>query len=460
MFILQSSRALSEERQYVLEVVFREFLGLDVVLEPDDDIGPVWRLRLRDSAGPMLEMPDLFLSAASRNWMQPGSVPDGQGPEFRVEGVPLPRGFSSEAVPGGLSREAWLGYDVLGLAFFMLTRYEERVLARRDRYGRFAAAFSSLGSSYDPVEPLVDHAVGAMAEAIVRLWPSVRLQEGAYGVMVTHDVDALRNRGRELKAIVAAVGSDVLRRRSPALAWRRGRAWLRSPSVRLDPADPFNTFEFLMQESERNGHASHFYFVPEAVDTRFDPDYSVRDQDVRNLMGLIHSRGHQIGLHASFGAAHESGRITREFEVLMQAADAAGVKQQQWGGRHHYLRWRPESSWSDWSAAGLNYDSSVGFAEAAGFRCGTSRDFPVWDLTTRRRLALRERPLVVMDSTLFGYQQLDEERALSLVLKLSRRCRRYGGRLVLLWHNHNLLTDRARRFYSATLAAVSKQQEA
>ena len=65
-----------------------------------------------------------------------------------------------------------------------------------------------------------------------------------------------------------------------------------------------------------------------------------------------------------------------------------------------------------------------------------------------------------MDSTLFGYQQLDEERALSLVLKLGKRCRRYGGRLVLLWHNHNLLTDRARRFYSATLAAVSKQQEA
>ena len=55
------------------------------------------------------------------------------------------------------------------------------------------------------------------------------------------------------------------------------------------------------------------------------------------------------------------------------------------------------------------------------------REFPALDLKTREQLRLRERPLVVMDETLFGYMGLEWRQALDRILKLSDTCRRLKG---------------------------------
>jgi hypothetical protein len=52
-----------------------------------------------------------------------------------------------------------------------------------------------------------------------------------------------------------------------------------------------------------------------------------------------------------------------------------------------------------------------------------------------------------MDASLIEYLRLDERSARARVLELSRRTRRYGGTLSVLWHNSSLETARARRLY-------------
>ena len=119
------------------------------------------------------------------------------------------------------------------------------------------------------------------------------------------------------------------------------------------------------------------------------------------------------------------------------------------GGRQHYLRWQVPTTWRNWAAAGLSYDSTLSYADHAGFRCGICYEFPVYDLKQRKPLPLLERPLVVMEGSVLGeqYMNLEEEAALNCMLRLKDRCRLFNGDFTLLWHNSSFDTPQMWEMY-------------
>ena len=48
-----------------------------------------------------------------------------------------------------------------------------------------------------------------------------------------------------------------------------------------------------------------------------------------------------------------------------------GVDQKKFGGRMHYLRIKWPTTLYFWEKAKFAYDSSMGYADLPGFRCGT-----------------------------------------------------------------------------------------
>jgi hypothetical protein len=138
---------------------------------------------------------------------------------------------------------------------------------------------------------------------------------------------------------------------------------------------------------------------------------------------------------------------------LQTACASAGVDAAIDGGRQHYLRVSMPETLEAQEAAGLRYDSSLGYADAAGFRCGTCYEFPVYSLHAGRTLAIRERPLIAMDATFSGYMRLSPEVAASELAKLKQTCRRFDGDFVLLWHNTHLGDPEMLAVYRAGLDA-------
>ena len=89
-------------------------------------------------------------------------------------------------------------------------------------------------------------------------------------------------------------------------------------------------------------------------------------------------------------------------------------------------------------AAGLTDDYTMGYADIAGFRLGTSRAVRYINPATRRLSpSLTLHPLTVMDSTLSEpkYMNLDEGQALRYCMHLADTTRKTNGELTLLWHN-------------------------
>jgi hypothetical protein len=451
------------ERRYILDVVLADWLGQEWRLETHERPGV--RITLDgDADGRGLTLPDVLFATPA--WLEPASLPRAplrwrSVPEIATgalqagERLPVMYGAGDGLIRAEPSAVE-LDVDVFGSCFFMLSRYEERVLPTRDPYGRFPASASIAQRDGFLEVPVADAYVELLWAGLRHLWPRLARRPRRFTVALTHDVDdPIASLGREPLKRLRQLGADVLVRREPTLAARRLRSWagIARGDYRLDPN---NTFDFLMEVSERHGLASAFYFIAAAgTASPEDPAYTLAHPWIRALLRRVHRRGHEIGFHAGFGTHRDAERTRQEFERLRDAAAREGVHQETWGGRQHYLLWENPATWSNWDRAGLDYDTTLGHADRIGFRAGTCHAFRTFHLLERRPLRLRERPFQVMDGTLFQYMGLSPEAAREQVLALVEQCRRYGGTFSLLWHNNAVQAARQKRWYEQLMAAIT-----
>ena len=146
-FVVTIPCSYSQERDYILSVVLREFLGLNYVIrrtsKTDVCISDTDERRC-------LLIPDGLFAVPEKQWLtheslpkQPLKVwePDTMSSLKRFQLVPVPVIYDVRKPDdrpnctdtGSIS----LPFDIFGSAFFMLTRYEEVVKTDRDQHDRF-----------------------------------------------------------------------------------------------------------------------------------------------------------------------------------------------------------------------------------------------------------------------------------------------------------------------------------
>lgn len=456
------------ERRYVLDVILTQWWG--VAWEHQDGRRSDVRIQMagREDLG-AVTLPDILFGTPSADWLSSRSLPPTPGLPARPAGVASTTLGPSEHVPvlyGPPGRddralvegdhEVRVDVDVFGSVFFMLTRYEEIVCTTRDAHDRFPASASTAHRGGFLGFPLVDAYAELLWAACRRVWPRLSRHDAAYDVHVTHDVDhPLSTIGQRPVDLVRRFAGDLVRRRDPGTAVRRALAQV--GARRGDHRhDPNNTFDFLMDVSEACGLRSAFYFLPHD-EMRPSTSFVLFDHPwVQDLVRHIHRRGHEVGLHTSLGTYRDPRRTAEEFSRLREISAARGVHQPVWGGRQHYLQWANPQTWRNWESAGLDYDCTLAFSDAVGFRAGTCREFTVFDLVEQRSLRLTERPFQVMDVTLFGYMSFDRDGAHRAAVDIARECRRFGGTFGLLWHNDSVLRSAAeKRWYRELVEAVA-----
>ena len=454
------------ERRYVLDVILSEWLGLEYTLTYHEEPHVVIRLA-GDSRESEVSLPDVLFATPSQDWLTERSMP--VCPLERLKIPTLPRAqaadpdtvasdaHGTELLPvvfGSLATDvltwrrtasgAEISVDVLGSVFFLVTRYEEIVRKDRDVHDRFPASASLAAVEGFLDRPIVDEYVDQLWMAMQSLWPALVRRSSTFRLRLTHDVD------QPWAALVhRALAGDFLRRGDPILAARRLRSIIDARGGRVD-RDPFNTFDFLMDTSEQLGLRSTFYFRTRGM-------YRLSDPPVADLLRRIHDRGHQVGLHGSYECYRSPERTRAEFGELQAACRAVGVDQPEWGVRQHFLRLDNPQTWRNHESAGLEHDSTLGFADQVGFRAGTCREYPLFDLVARQTLRLRERPLILMDATMFGYMGLQLSQAASVARAVVRACRRHRGDAVLLYHNDSLWDARRRRHYRELVDDVVRE---
>lgn len=372
------------------------------------------------------------------------------------EPLPAP---GAESLPMPLIAKAadgWhLDYDILGFVYWMLTRQEEVGRTDLDAHERFPATVSH-AYRYGYLErPIVDEWLHILGQVIRQTWPRLELRKHQYSIKVSHDVDAPSMYAFKTWGTIARIMAGHLVKR------RDLRACVSAPYIKLRSkralhrSDPYNTFSWLMDLSEANGLQSAFYFICGRTDVTKDAEYVPEHPAIRYLMRQIHARGHEIGLHPSYASCSKPEIIKQEARRLRDICAAEGITQSTWGGRMHYLRWRQPVTLQAWQDADMDYDSTLGYADSTGFRCGTCFEYPAFNPITHKTLKLRIRPLVMMEGSLLDSSYLGMGTGLAAKEKignLKSSCKAVGGCFTLLWHNSSLDDEKLRKLYEYSIS--------
>lgn len=459
MLLVDAPSNYESERRYAADVVLGDFLGIPFDMQFTDRSDT-----LLSSAGRELRVADGLFATLEGDWLRTASLPEHPLPTADVSKTPFPLVSRSplpllfhepadQILMLDSTTRARLDLDVFGTIFFFLTGYEEVVRQEDTRHdpGRLRAADSTPVRGGFVERPVVNEYVDVLSGVLSRLWPGLEQRKRQFRTVLTHDVDAPFEYAFSGPSRLVRSTARALRDQGVAAALERFPLWYR---VRHgDPtADPYATFGWIMDTSEDLGLRSAFYFLTERGPR--DADYALDHPWITDLITSIAGRGHEIGLHGSFDSYADGPKLAREFGKLRTCCERHGVTQESWGGRQHFLRCHLPNTLQNWSDAGLEYDSTLGFAEVAGFRCGTCWEFTPFNLRTRKRMAVRERPLTVMECTVTdkAYMGLGlGPEAFAVMIRLKDACRSYDGDFTLLWHNSRLADPASREFYREVL---------
>jgi len=347
-------------------------------------------------------------------------------------------------------------FDLLGGAFYILTRMEEYLSPVRDEYDRFPAYASHALIHGYLHRPVVDEYVEILWHCIKRLWPGAKRRNESFRMMVTHDVDEpFRYAFRPARKALRTFGGDLLRRHDVKSAFVNLTRWIDVKHLGNWQRDPSYTFELIMNISESYNLQSTFYFLSGGGHA-FDGNYFITHPLIKQLITKINARGHEIGYHGSFETYRDHKKTKKEVDYLKKTIAMCGIDQAISKGRQHYLRWVTPITWANYEKSYLKFDSTLSYADAAGFRCGSCHDFMTYDIINDNELTLIEQPLITMEGSLFGgmskrHVGLSDEDAVDLAILLKNQCKKYRGNFVLLWHNSSLITEKMIRMYEDIL---------
>ena len=243
-------------------------------------------------------------------------------------------------------------------------------------------------------------------------------------------------------ALRASLGTviDVLRARRPlSEAIQNWLALLALPLVflRMLP-DLWRPFEDYAAADGRR--KSTFFLIPFKNKPGAGPDGVVsasravpyQISEIGGQVRELAADGHEVAVHGiDAWRDADAGRaeLSRLTSVTGQAA--AGV-------RMHWLYFARDSA-KRLEDAGFDYDSTWGYNDAIGYRAGTSQVFRPFGTSK-----LLELPLTVMDSAMFfaGRMALTRTQGLRRCRALVDHARRFGGTLVINWHDRSISPER------------------
>ena len=443
------------ERQYIIDVIFNEFLGVDYKLEIRNTIKGNWEIELKN--GRKLIIEDHFFNKhiSDLEYLKLENIPqkiEYTKNEFTPENnIPIIFGNTTLNFQDSILT---CGIDIFASSFFMLTRWEEYVNKTRDIHDRFPATASLAYKNGFLDRPIVNEYVEMLWNMLKYLGCNFKRKDGIFELMITHDVDNIFSFiNKPFFNKIKNIGADIILRKDFNAAFNKFISFFYNDIYKKAKYDNFFTFEYIMNQSDKRNIKSNFYFIPKgSFEQKFK--YDISKKFIIDLIKSILLRGHNVGIHGSYETYNDKEKFIADLNYFNKILEFNDIKYQIKGGRQHYLRFKIPETFYNYEDASLEYDATLSYADIAGFRCGTCYKFSPFDFLRRKKLNIKEIPLIVMDGTINNPQYMGlgyNEQGLRYIKNLKDKCRKYNGIFCLLWHNSELKNKKEKEFYENVL---------
>ncbi len=177
------------------------------------------------------------------------------------------------------------------------------------------------------------------------------------------------------------------------------------------------------------------------IDGENDARYNIFIPEVKFCIDKIKEANMLVGIHGGYDSSINEEVFNKE-KSRIEEVGGEDIKI----GRQHYLKFDINKTIEIWEGNGIKNDTTLGYAEREGFRCGTCHEYNLYNIHDDSVSTIRENPLIVMEGTLFEYRKLDNKSALNKIEYLYKRCMAVEGNFVILWHNGKLDREYEKRF--------------
>ncbi|MBO4371238.1 MAG: hypothetical protein J5808_07785 [Paludibacteraceae bacterium] len=355
---------------------------------------------------------------------EPKQVAELLQPDMEYEGLPVLFGSDkSYQHSDTLVIEA----DMVATAYYLLSRYEEQIIAERDEHGRFTSSLSWLGQCGWLDRPLVDAYGEFLHLRVTGKQPSYC---GAQ-LCLTHDLD------RIVKYATARNWLGGIRRMDFAEMLR---------TVCNQCNDPYWTAcRDLASLTGDKPDVRQVFFVYTATHSRCLEDSGCVPLECidESVLQELKSLPAEIGVHFSYAAGCNKSLLDSELQTahfLLGRPISSS--------RYHFLANLKASDLEWQESIGITDEYTAGYADRVGFRLGTCRPVRFMSPLTGRLSNLYLHPLAAMDRTLADsrYMGLGNDEALRQLIELKTQVKHYGGELNVLWHN-SMVADSASQLH-------------
>ncbi len=280
------------------------------------------------------------------------------------------------------------GFDVFETIFFHISRYEEYHCCELDidEHLRMKMESQLMYKNNLHQTPVVDNLLITFFKSL-----GLNIADKKTTYAMTHDIDIIMKYGRIIR-IIKSIGRGIIERYPISDMRSIFKTILRSISNKNE--DPYNTFNWLFIDDDFFQNKTVFFVS--GGKTRFDLHSPFYDKELPRVIEIAKKKSYKIGFHPSYNAYNNLEMYSQESNKLQRfVSDKIGAV------RSHFLRLNLEDTFEIIEKLGFESDSSLGFANTVGFRCGTGFDYKPYNFKEERSWNFLERPLVFMDSGLF-----------------------------------------------------------
>lgn len=408
----------SNRLQYILRTLLNEGLGLETAVTTDPE---VWK----NSTAAKINYSDAVFENCIN--IKPHTVLFDHGiRDYHLEVGSHPVFFKVFFKGGGGD----VPFDLLGAAFWLLSRYEEYLPHKGDAFNRFHYS-SSVAYQYDFIQvPLVNVWLCELQRLLKMQNPEIQFTARKYNFMSSIDIDNVyKFKHKGFVRTIAGLLSD----RSLAKMTERLRIVMnRAP-------DPFDCYDFLI-EANKHAEVPAIYFFLLGDYGPNDKNHSASDLRFQALIKHVADYS-WVGIHPSFGSNNNVRQLKVEVGRLNNITHRVITR-----SRQHFAVLKFPKTYQDLLEAGVFSDYSLGYTNQNGFRASYCYPFKWYSLDIEAASALTLHPFCISENTLIAHSKAKNKDMMELAKPIVEEVKKYGGQMISIFHNDSF-SERIRKFY-------------
>jgi hypothetical protein len=311
-------------------------------------------------------------------------------------------------------------FDIIASSFFFLSNWQELGYEYKNDLGRFPFEESIQYKLGIMDRPVVNYYFDILKDAIEKAYPvnlGVKLwQDKPFCTFVSHDIDTCETawlQGGYRALLKGEIGTTM---KLLYLKLMKKDGW-------------FNFDEILSLEKEDNIRSTFFFLGRKGKYGKYrNSDYNVRESKFKKVFAKIEENHSEVGIHGSLGTCNNPVRYNEDIQKFDRKIR---------GNRFHFLEFKVPDTIEVLENAGIEFDSTFGFAEHYGFRNGICFPFLLYNIKADKPSGVLEIPMVLMDGTLQNtrYMNVEKDQIEPKIRALVAEVKKFNGLFTVLWHN-------------------------